>query len=74
MIRTYEAIIHESGDIELLEPVKFARARRALVTVLEDAPVESQRRPYGLAQGQFVAPDDFDAPLPEAILREFEGS
>ncbi len=74
MIRTYEAIINESGDVELLEPVKFARARRALVTILEDAPAESQRRPYGLAQGQFVVPDDFDAPLPEELLREFEGA
>jgi len=30
-------------------------------------------RPYGLAQGEFVVPDDFDDPLPEEILRDFEG-
>lgn len=30
-------------------------------------------RPFGLAKGEFVVPDDFDAPLPEEILREFEG-
>ena len=30
-------------------------------------------RPFGLAAGQFVVPDDFDAPLPEGVLREFEG-
>ncbi len=30
-------------------------------------------RPIGLAEGEFVVPDDFDAPLPEEILREFEG-
>jgi len=29
--------------------------------------------PYGLAEGEFVVPDDFDAPLPEDILRDFEG-
>jgi len=30
-------------------------------------------RPYGLAKGEFVVPDDFDDPLPEDILRDFEG-
>jgi antitoxin (DNA-binding transcriptional repressor) of toxin-antitoxin stability system len=30
-------------------------------------------RPYGLCKGAFTVPDDFDAPLPEEILREFEG-
>ena len=30
-------------------------------------------RPRGLCAGQFVVPADFDAPLPEDILRDFEG-
>lgn len=30
-------------------------------------------RPYALAKGEFVVPDDFNAPLPEDILRDFEG-
>ena len=30
-------------------------------------------RPFGLCTGAFTVPDDFDAPLPEEILREFEG-
>ncbi len=30
-------------------------------------------RPFGLAAGAFKTPDDFDAPLPDDILREFEG-
>jgi antitoxin (DNA-binding transcriptional repressor) of toxin-antitoxin stability system len=30
-------------------------------------------RPFGLAAGTFVVPDDFDAPLPDDVLREFEG-
>jgi hypothetical protein len=29
-------------------------------------------RPYGLCAGEFVLPDDFDAPLPEDILQAFE--
>ena len=30
-------------------------------------------RPFGLCAGEFTVPDDFDAPLPEAIIKEFEG-
>ncbi|HEY2295570.1 MAG TPA: type II toxin-antitoxin system Phd/YefM family antitoxin [Thermoanaerobaculia bacterium] len=30
-------------------------------------------RPFGLAAGAFTVPDDFDAPLPDEVLREFEG-
>ncbi|MEA3641187.1 MAG: DUF2281 domain-containing protein [Lamprobacter sp.] len=29
-------------------------------------------RPIGLCQGEFQVPDDFDAPLPEDIMRDFE--
>jgi antitoxin (DNA-binding transcriptional repressor) of toxin-antitoxin stability system len=42
--------------------------------VAEIRPVEHVRRPrpFGLAAGAFVVPDDFDAPLPEDVLRDFE--
>ena len=30
-------------------------------------------RPFALCKGEFVVPDDFDAPLPEEILSQFEG-
>ena len=30
-------------------------------------------RPFGLCAGEFTVPDDFDAPLPEHIIQEFEG-
>ena len=33
----------------------------------------SQRRPFGLCAGEFSVPDDFDAPLPDEILADFEG-
>ena len=29
-------------------------------------------RPFGLCAGEFVVPDDFDAPLPKDILQGFE--
>ncbi len=31
-------------------------------------------RPFGLAAGSFVVPDDFDTPLPDSFLEDFEGS
>ena len=43
--------------------------------VAELRPIESGRlspRPIGLCAGDFVVPDDFDSPLPDEILREFE--
>lgn len=36
-------------------------------------PILEGDRPDGLAAGLFVVPDDFDDPLPEEILRDFEG-
>lgn len=33
---------------------------------------EKHLRPFGLSRGEFNVPDDFDAPLPEELLREFE--
>lgn len=39
--------------------------------VAEIRPADAKRRPSGLCAGQFVVPDDFDAPLPEEILRDF---
>lgn len=31
------------------------------------------QRPFGLAAGTFVVPDDFDAPLSDSVLNDFEG-
>ena len=45
--------------------------------IAELTPMQStqpqQKRPYGLAAGLFTVPDDFDEPLPEDILQQFEG-
>ena len=31
-----------------------------------------QKREFGIDEGAFVVPDDFDAPLPEDVLQAFE--
>jgi hypothetical protein len=49
-----------SFDYQEAKPNRFAAKR-------------TTPRPYGLAKGDFVVPDDFDDPLPEDILRDFEG-
>jgi hypothetical protein len=43
-----------------------------LLTIL-NPPTLAEPRPVGLAKGQFTVPDDFNAPLPEHVLQEFEG-
>ena len=40
MIQTLEAIVDENGVVRLLEPVRFDRQRRALVTILADEPAD----------------------------------
>ena len=34
---------------------------------------EKPLRPFGLCVGEFTVPDDFDDPLPEHVIEEFEG-
>jgi len=43
-----------------------------LLTIL-NSPTLSESRPIGLAKGVFTVPDNFNAPLPEDVLRTFEG-
>ncbi|MBX7256629.1 MAG: hypothetical protein K1Y02_09735 [Candidatus Hydrogenedentes bacterium] len=38
MVRTFEAVIDERGNVRLLEAVELPGKRRALVTILNDVP------------------------------------
>lgn len=40
MIQTVEALIDENGSVSLLEEIHLPAARRALVTILEEAPAD----------------------------------
>ena len=44
MIQTIEAVIDQQGNVRLLEPVRLAEARRALVMILEEQPIAASRR------------------------------
>ncbi len=38
MIRTLEAVVNESGKIELLTEIRLKKPQRALVTILDEEP------------------------------------
>ena len=66
----------EHGRIVPREPASLPEKGTGLLTILQPcASAHSQApRPIGLAQGQFTVPADFNAPLPEDVLRTFEGA
>jgi hypothetical protein len=68
-----------SGKTLSLPDLSAFEGKRVEVIVIEDeAPAEigatpGGQRPLGLLRGQFVVPDDFDAPLPPEIQQYFDG-
>ncbi|MEW5766127.1 MAG: type II toxin-antitoxin system Phd/YefM family antitoxin [bacterium] len=55
------------------ETFVIVKAGRPLAEIRPIAPPAELLRPFGLCVGEFSAPDDFDAPLPEHVIQEFEG-
>jgi hypothetical protein len=41
-MKTVEAVIEPNGEVRLVEPIRVPSARRALVTILEEAPVAQE--------------------------------
>lgn len=74
-INIHEAKTHLSRlveDVAAGEEVIIAKAGRpvARLVALEKP---AGRRKLGILAGEMVIPDDFDAPLPDAVLAAFEG-
>lgn len=63
--------------VEAGETLLLTLSDRPIAEIKPVAPLAPQPaaepRPFGLCAGEFVVPDDFDAPLPEDVLRQFEG-
>ncbi len=79
MLRTVEAVIDEQGSVQLLEALVLSSKHRALVIILEDEFIRAafpatMLRPFGLCAGEFTVPANFNEPLPDTVLAEFEGS
>lgn len=49
------------------------RMAKYVVTEIRPLAETDKLRPAGLAEGEFVVPDDFDDPLPDELLDAFEG-
>jgi antitoxin (DNA-binding transcriptional repressor) of toxin-antitoxin stability system len=59
--------------VEAGETIVILRDNRP-VAEIKPVPADSQQqRPFGLCAGEFTVPADFDEPLPDGILKEFEG-
>jgi antitoxin (DNA-binding transcriptional repressor) of toxin-antitoxin stability system len=60
--------------VEAGETLVIVRAGQPVVEMKPITPDVGELRPFGLCAGEFVVPDDFDAPLPEDLLSAFEGT
>ncbi|MDJ1176555.1 type II toxin-antitoxin system Phd/YefM family antitoxin [Roseofilum capinflatum] len=60
-------------QVEAGEALVIVRGDRPIAELKPIKPQKGELRPFGLCAGEFVVPDDFDAPLPEDILSAFEG-
>jgi prevent-host-death family protein len=71
-----EAKAHLSEVLKRVEAGEVVVLSRRNKPVAEIRPLAASRhepRPMGLCAGEFEVPADFDEPLPESVLREFEG-
>jgi antitoxin (DNA-binding transcriptional repressor) of toxin-antitoxin stability system len=59
--------------VEAGERLVVVRGGRPVAELRPVTPARLTPRPFGLAAGAFAVPDDFDAPLPDEFLREFDG-
>jgi antitoxin (DNA-binding transcriptional repressor) of toxin-antitoxin stability system len=58
---------------ETLLVMQAGEAVAEIKPLITTAAQPGQLRPYGLAEGEFVVPDNFDDPLPDWLLDAFEG-
>jgi prevent-host-death family protein len=74
-VNIHEAKTHLSRLIEEVREggeIVIARAGRPVAKLVAITP-QRKKRTLGLLAGQLTIPDDFDAPLPDDILADFEG-
>lgn len=73
IVSVHEAKTHLSRlrrEIAAGEDVIITRAGRPVARLV---PIEETRPVFGVDEGRFAVPDDFDDPLDEELLRGFEG-
>jgi antitoxin (DNA-binding transcriptional repressor) of toxin-antitoxin stability system len=60
--------------VEAGEAFVVVQGERPLAEVRPLSATTAQPRPFGLCAGRFTVPADFDRPLPDDLLKEFEGA
>lgn len=73
MEQTYqvETTVQTDGTL-ILKDLPFKQGEYVEILIRAQQLLPAKRRPFGLAAGEFVVPDDFDDPLPEEIMHDFE--
>lgn len=73
-VNVHDAKTHLSRLLRRVAAGEEIVIARAGVPVARLVPVASRpERRFGIDRGRFEVPEDFDAPLPDAVLRDFEG-
>lgn len=73
-VNVHEAKTHLSRLLRRVAAGEEIVIARGGVPIARLVPVETARpRRFGTDRGLFTVPDDFDRPLPEDVLRDFEG-
>ena len=58
--------------VEAGETIIITHAGKPMAEIKPIISDSEKKRPFGLCAGEFIVPDNFDDPLPETILQEFE--
>jgi prevent-host-death family protein len=72
-VGVHEAKTHLSRlleDVAAGEEIVITRRGEAVATLVPVQPAAARR--FGIDEGRFVVPEDFDAPLPAEVLDAFE--
>lgn len=73
-VNVHDAKTHLSRLLRRVAAGEEIVIARAGVPVARLVPVAGRpERRFGIDRGLFEVPEDFDAPLPDAVLRDFEG-
>jgi prevent-host-death family protein len=71
-VGVHEAKTHLSRLLEDVAAGHEVTITRRGAPIARLVPARDRRRRFGMDRGLFTVPDDFDAPLPDAVLADFE--
>ena len=75
-LNIHEAKTHLSRYLAMVgqgETILICKRNQPIAEIRPLRPPRIEQRPIGLAKGQFTVPADFFDPLPEELVRAFEG-